>query len=175
VPIELAPYDPRWVADFQATAAQIRTATGQMWLVEHIGSTAVPGLSAKPIIDVAVRVRDLREVDAHQHELAGIGFFAIVSGPLTHKVRVRSDGDRRTHIAHFFPPDMWAHCNQRIFRDWLIEHPEDRDRYELAKRVAAAEAVDGRDYTRRKTAVVQEIVDRARAAMGLPLVDVWEK
>ncbi|HVX47494.1 MAG TPA: GrpB family protein [Mycobacteriales bacterium] len=175
MPIELVPYDPRWPAEFEAAAAQIRAVTGRTWLVEHIGSTSVPGLSAKPVIDLAVRVPDLQDVDAHQHDLVGIGFLAIAGGPLTHKVRVRVKDEQRTHIAHFFPPDQWAHCNQRIFRDWLIEHPEDRDRYEQAKRTAAGEAAGGRDYTQRKTAVVQEIVDRARAALGLPRVDVWDK
>lgn len=88
---------------------------------------------------------------------------------------VKKRGLERTHIAHFFDAEQWETCNQRIFRDWLRAHPDDRVRYERVKRAAAADAIPGREYTARKTAIVQEIVDRARTALGLPLVDVWDK
>jgi len=168
----LVPYDPSWPEQFRAAAADIRRATGTEWPIEHIGSTAIPGLAAKPIIDVAVCVPTLADVDDHRAALAGVGFLPIAAGPRTHRVLVRMSGRQRTHVAHFFPADQWDTCNQRIFRDWLITHPDDRAKYERAKRVAAAEPAH---YTERKTAVVQEIVDRARAARGLPSVDVWDK
>jgi GrpB-like predicted nucleotidyltransferase (UPF0157 family) len=110
----------------------------------------------------------------HRAALAGVGFRPIAAGPRTHRVLVRMSGRERTHIAHFFAADQWETCNQRIFRDWLNTHPADRAKYEQVKIAAAADAT-GRDYTARKTAVVQEIVDRARAGSGLPGVDVWDK
>lgn len=154
---------------------EIRDATGASWVIEHIGSTAVPGLVAKPIIDLAVRVERLEEVEEYRDRLAVIGFVGIPGGPRTHRVLAREADGRRAHLAHFFDAEQWDACNQRIFRDWLLSHPEDRRRYEQVKRAAAREATGGRDYTARKTAIVQEVVDRARAALGLPQVDVWDK
>jgi GrpB-like predicted nucleotidyltransferase (UPF0157 family) len=127
---------------------------------------------ARPIIDLAVCVPVLAAVDEQRAVLAGVGFLPIVAGPRTHRVLVRMSERQRTHIAHFFTAEQWDTCNQRIFRDWLITHPDDRAEYERAKWVAAGA---GRDYTAGKTAVVQEIVDRARATRGLPSVDVWDK
>ena len=129
-------------------------------------------MAAKPIIDLAVRVVDLGDVP---RRLEPIGWSSVPGGPRTHLVLVRHDGMRRTHIAHFFTEDQWDACHQRIFRDWLLEHPEDCQSYVDVKREAAAVATGGRDYTARKTAVIQEIVDRARAARGLPPIDAWDK
>jgi GrpB-like predicted nucleotidyltransferase (UPF0157 family) len=171
----LVPYDPRWPAQFRSVAAEIREATGAPWLIEHIGSTAVPGLAAKPVIDLAIRVDRLDQVDEHKDALAAIGFVGITGGPRTHRVLVRLSGKDRTHIAHFFPAEQWDGCHQRIFRDWLVLHADDRVRYEQVKLAAAAAATGGRDYTTRKTAVIQEVVDRAREALGLPRMDVWDK
>jgi GrpB-like predicted nucleotidyltransferase (UPF0157 family)/8-oxo-dGTP pyrophosphatase MutT (NUDIX family) len=171
----LADYDPRWPAEFESAATAIRTATGENWVIEHIGSTSIIGMPAKPIIDLAVRVEQLAQIDEHDRDLSSIGFVAIAAGPRTHRVRVRLNGSERTHVAHFFAASQWAGCNQRIFRDWLRAHPEDRDLYANAKRAAEVAAVGARDYTARKTATVQEIVDRARRARDLPVVDVWDK
>jgi GrpB-like predicted nucleotidyltransferase (UPF0157 family) len=171
----LSDYDPTWPAEFEAAAADIRDATGAGWVIEHIGSTSIRGVPAKPIIDLAVRVEQLADVDFHDQALRRVGFLAIAAGPRTHRVRVRMEDSERTHVAHFFRATEWETCNQRIFRDWLCGHPQDRELYVSVKRAAAAEAVGNRDYTARKTATVQAIVDRARAARGLPLVDVWDK
>ncbi|MFE7507502.1 GrpB family protein [Promicromonospora sp. NPDC057488] len=170
----LEEYDARWPATFERAASEL-TKVEPSWIVEHIGSTALPGMAAKPIIDLAVRVGSFADVQARFDSLATYGWLRIARGPQSHLVLVKQQGPRRTHIAHFFTTEQWSTCNQRIFRDWLLTHPQDAARYLEVKRAAADHATDGRDYTARKTAVVQEIVDRARAAQGLPLVDVWEK
>jgi GrpB-like predicted nucleotidyltransferase (UPF0157 family) len=170
----LAEYDRRWPEQFRVAADEIRRGVNDQWVIEHIGSTAVPRLAAKPIIDLAIRIDQPADVDTHEDSLAKIGFFRNHGGPRTHPVFVRWSGTRRSHIAHFFTPTQWEACNQRIFRDWLLTHPDDRIRYQQAKENAAATA-HGRDYTAGKTAVIQEIVNRARNALGLPQVHVWEK
>lgn len=167
-------YDPRWPQLFEEAAAEFAEIQSS-WGVEHIGSTAIPGMAAKPTIDIAVRVQTLDEVDERFDDLAAIGWRRISRGPRTHLVLVKQQGARRTHIAHFFVGEQWDSCNQRIFRDWLLTHPEDAARYLNVKQAAAQLAAGGRDYTARKTAVVQEIVDRARSARGLQTVDVWDK
>lgn len=170
----LEEYDPHWPESFKQTAAEL-SQVEPSWIVEHLGSTAIPGMAAKPTIDIAVRVGSFTEVQDRSESLAAQGWLRIARGPKAHLVRVRQQGRWRTHIAHFFAAEQWATCNQRIFRDWLLTHPQDAARYLEVKRTAAEAATDERDYTACKTAVVQDIVDRARTARGLALVDVWEK
>lgn len=171
----LVPHDPRWAALFVAAAAQVRRLGRDDWLVEHIGSTAVPGLPAKPIIDLAVRVRDDEDFLEHVHGLER-GGWSLGSAVRSHRVMVLERSGRRTHIAHFFAADRWETCNQRIFRDWLLGHPEDAAEYAAVKTAAAVAArAEGTPYNAAKAAVVQTIMDRARADRGLPVIPVSDK
>ena len=170
----LEEYDIRWPDDF-ALASEELVQVEPSWVVEHIGSTAIPGMAAKPVIDLAVKAGSLAEVRNRFDELTACGWLRLARGPRRHLVLVKQDGRRRTHIAHFFAHEHWEGCHQRLFRDWLLTHEEDAARYLVVKRHAAEHAVDGPDYTARKADVVQGIVDRARAASGLPLVDIGEQ
>jgi len=146
------------------------------WVIEHLGSTSVPGLIAKPIIDLAVRLASPSDLDRHRPDLEARGWRLNPGGPASRTTFERSDdAGRRTHLAHFFRPELWHDANQRIFRDWLRDHDDDRDLYARAKEAASAATDSGLEYTRLKTAAVQQIMDRARAARGLLRVDVWEK
>jgi len=172
--IRLREYDPDWPRAFEEAASELRRIEPG-WLIEHLGSTSVPGLVAKPIIDLAIRVADRADVDSHADRLESEGWMLNHDGPPSQVSYLKHGPDGElTHIAHFYPSTMWEGANQRIFRDWLRQHPEDCERYAEAKRRAARAAESGLDYTMRKTAVIQEITDRARAARGLPSVDVWE-
>src|SRR5690606_37426004 len=122
----------------------------------------------------AVRAETLTAVDELIPQLRAIGWYPIMTQPAGHRVLVRMKGNERTHIAHFFPVADWDDVHQRVFAAWLRNHPDDRDRYAEAKRQASLEAEDGQDYTLRKRAVVKEITDRARAALGLPAVSDWD-
>ncbi|MGF6822720.1 GrpB-like predicted nucleotidyltransferase (UPF0157 family) [Microbacterium sp. ZKA21] len=168
----LVDHDPEWPRMFREIAAELRSLGDADWEIEHIGSTAIPGLKAKPIIDVAVRLVDADGLDVHLVRLEEAGW-RIGSGVRTHPVLVFEPDGIRTRIAHFFPAEQWDDANQRILRDWLLSHPEDAARYQAAKEAAAAA---GRArYNAGKTAVIQEIVDRARAARGLASVPVYDK
>lgn len=175
VRVVLVPYDPSWPDQFDAAAEEMQRLGNSVWLVEHIGSTSVPGLAAKPIIDLAVRVCDGADFDAHRQRLEA-GGWELGSSVRSHRVMVFERGGRRLRIAHFFAADDWEHNNQRILRDWLLSHPEDTRRYEAAK-VAAVEGAQqrGGSYNAAKTAAIQSIVDRARADRGLPSVPVYDK
>lgn len=159
---EVVDYDPSWSAAFETAADQLRSLGDPGWLVEHIGSTSIDGLAAKPIIDLAVRVQSYDELDAHRRALGAGGWLPIRRQPRSHRVLVRDRDGRRTHIAHFFTADQWETCHQRIFRDWLRNHPDDRARYQAVKLQAANSA----DYALIKEPVVREIVNRARADRG---------
>ncbi|WP_162259835.1 GrpB family protein [Nocardioides sp. Soil777] len=171
----LVPYDPRWRDLFRSAAAQLHELGNAVWVIEHIGSTAVPGMTAKPVIDLAVRVDDERDYRRHRPGLERGGWRA-GSSVRSHPVMVREVEGTRAHIAHFFDSAQWPEVNQRLFRDWLLSHPLDARRYEDAKRRAAVATSSGRvAYNEGKTAFVQEIVDRARSERGLPAVNVSDK
>ncbi|GGD67629.1 GrpB family protein [Microbacterium murale] len=175
MPLALVPYDPQWPRRFEAIAAELCEIGDPDWTIEHIGSTSVPGMLAKPIIDVAIRVTDRAEFERHAPHLVRAGW-RVGSRVRTHPVMVFEEGGERTRIAHFFAAEEWDAVNQRILRDWLIAHPADARRYEDAKITAANDAQHGRGtYNAGKTAVIQEIVDRARRDRGMPSVPVYEK
>lgn len=171
----LVPYDPSWPQRFEEFAASIRAAGADGWIVEHIGSTAIPGMSAKPIVDLAVRVQTRGEFDAYRSALEAVGW-RTGSGIRTHPVMIMEAAGERLAIAHFFTAAEWDAVPQRLLRDWLCAHPDDAERYKRVKHEAAREAEErNSSYNAAKTAVIQEIVDRARAARGLEPVDVYDK
>ncbi|KQQ67095.1 GrpB family protein [Microbacterium sp. Leaf320] len=175
MPRMLLTYDPVWADQFASIASEISTLADADWLIEHIGSTAIPGMRAKPIIDLAIRIRDLPDFDAHLPALEA-GGWRRGSAVRTHPVMIRESDGIRSAIAHFFVAGEWDAANQRLLRDWLLAHPDDADRYSHAKCDAVAAAARGRStYNAAKTPAIQEIVDRARAARGLPSVPVYDK
>ncbi|MFJ4998890.1 GrpB family protein [Microbacterium sp. NPDC088619] len=171
----LVGYDPTWPEQFESIAREIRTLGDADWLIEHIGSTAIPGMRAKPIIDLAVRIRDLEHFEHHSPALQAAGWRR-GSSVRTHPVMILEPDGIRIAIAHFFFAGEWDAVHQRLLRDWLRSHPDDADRYAHAKCDAVAAAARGTStYNAAKTPVIQEIVDRARAARGLPSVPVYDK
>lgn len=175
MPRMLVPYDPSWPAQFEQAATVLRDSGDPDWVIEHIGSTAIPGMRAKPVIDMAVRVTDAAEFEQHRASLERDGW-RLGSAVRSHPVMIRESDGVRTHIAHFFAAADWDSVNQRILRDWLRAHPDDADRYVHAKCDAVAAAARGTaSYNAAKTPVIQEIVNRARSARGLPVVAVSDK
>lgn len=175
MPLTLVPYDPQWPHQFEAIAVELRETGDADWTIEHIGSTAVPGMLAKPIIDVAIRVTDRAEFEKYAPLLVGAGW-RVGSRVRTHPVMVFEERGERIRIAHFFTAGEWDAVNQRILRDWLIAHPADARRYENAKIAATNDAQHGcGTYNAGKTAIIQEIVDRARRNRGMPSVTVYDK
>ncbi|KRD53756.1 GrpB family protein [Microbacterium sp. Root280D1] len=171
----LVSYDPEWPNQFEAFAAEIHAVADADWLIEHIGSTAIPGMRAKPIIDLAVRIVDRSDFDARRAALEAAGWRP-GSAVRTHPVMIRESDGVRIAIAHFFVEEEWDAVHQRILRDWLLEHPEDADRYSHAKCDAVAAQARGRTtYNAAKSPIIQELVDRARASRGLPPVRISDK
>lgn len=177
VSIEIAPYDPRWPAQAARIAQELEEALpGVFARVEHVGSTSVPGLAAKPIIDLMAGVEDLdsaaESLGAH---LPPLGFLAQDNG-MTERLFFHRDRDgRRVCHLHVVRLDTLATRNELLLRDLLRRRPADAARYaEVKRELAAANAEDGYAYTRGKTALIQELVDRARTEAGLEPVPVWE-
>ena len=175
--VRVVDYDPDWPRRASAAADALRAAAPGLFVdLEHIGSTAVPGLAGKPVIDLMAAVRDLADAHPHEPALTRLGFRPHDNG-MTDRllyVRIAADGIR-SHILHVVTQDSWPIRNQRILRDYLRAHPEEAARYAELKRALMAAGTSARDYSCAKTALVQELTDRARVERGLLPEPVWEK
>jgi GrpB-like predicted nucleotidyltransferase (UPF0157 family) len=170
-PIEVVEPDPAWPAQFELLAAKIRAAlAGRALAVDHVGSTSVPGLAAKAIIDIDVTVADPRDEPAYVPDLEAGGFRLRMREPGWHEHRLVVADDPRANI-HVFGPDCPEAIRHRMLRDWLTEHPDDRDCYAAAKREAAEQSnANGEEvmaYNHRKEPAIRDILDRMFRAFGL--------
>ncbi|MBF6327412.1 GrpB family protein [Nocardia transvalensis] len=173
--IIVVPYDPDWPRHAQAAITELTTALPGLFLdIEHMGSTSVPGLAAKPVIDLMASVSDLDEVVAREDNLAWLGYRREENGMSGRLFYPRDDATgQRTHHLHIVPAAEWDDQNERILRDHLLANPAAAAEYAALKQRLATETSDPLEYTRRKTDLIQRLVDVARAERGLPLVPVW--
>ena len=169
--IEMTDPDPAWPQLYDVLAGRIRKALGWRVLqLEHVGSTAVPGLPAKPIIDIDLTVADPEREQDYVLALEAIGFQLVIREPwwYGHRMLDTSEPSCNLHVFGFDSPELIRH---RIFRDWLRGNAGDRDLYAIAKRQAASEANAGGEhvmqYNARKQQVIREIYLRAFTAAGL--------
>ena len=172
--VEIAPYDPAWPAAFRAERDRLRATLphGLVGRIEHFGSTAVPGLAAKPVVDVLVEVASLDDAKARMVPvLVGQGC-DYVWRPTTgddggpwYCWFIRRDAEgRRTHHIHAVEPHF-PHWERLLFRDWLIAHPDGAAEYAALKRALAQAHPDDRTaYTEGKTAFVLRATEEAKRA-----------
>ena len=160
--IVLVDYDPRWPDLFEREAARIRAVLGQEALrIEHVGSTSVPGLSAKPVVDVVLVVTDSADERAYVPPLASSGYRLQVREPHWHQHRMLKGPDTDINL-HTFSAGCPEIDRMLLFRDWLRANPEERDLYARTKSVLAQR--DWRfvqNYADAKSAVVADIMIRA--------------
>lgn len=158
----LADPDPRWAAEYAVHEQRIRGALGDVAVqVEHIGSTAVPGLAAKPIVDVLVTVDDVTAEEDYLDPLLDAGYELRVREPGHRLVRTPAR-DVHVHVLAVGDP---AADDYLLLRDRLRAHAGDRDLYERTKRaLLEREWADMNAYAEAKTEVVEAIKARARAA-----------
>jgi GrpB-like predicted nucleotidyltransferase (UPF0157 family) len=162
--IALAPYDPGWPSQFSQLAERIRDALAEkVLLLEHVGSTSVPRLAAKPIIDMVLAVANSAEESAYIPPLEKQGFVLRVREPDWFEHRLLKAPDMDGHL-HVFSVGCEEIDRMLTFRDWLRMHAEDRRRYEETKRELAARTWSHvQDYADAKSAIVMEILARASA------------
>jgi len=166
--IEIVPYDPNWPGAFAVERDRIAEALGVLALrIDHNGSTSVPSLAAKPIIDIQISVRELRPIETYRTPLARLGY-----------VHVTHPDD--SFCPFFHQPAMWPHTHHvhvvesggaeerrtLAFRDYLRQHPETAREYEelkrrLASQHAASDFPSREAYAKAKTEFITSITDRA--------------
>jgi len=170
-PIAVIEADPTWPTLYAEIAARVRGALGDRVLeLEHVGSTSVPGLAAKPVIDIDLTVADSSDEKAYVPELEAVGFVLLIREPKWHEHRCLMLDEPRVNL-HVWSPGCPEAIRTRMFRDWLRSHPDDRDRYAHAKRASAtASNMAGESvvaYNQRKQPVIRDILDRMFRAQGM--------
>ncbi|PPS91421.1 GrpB family protein [Streptomyces sp. MH60] len=157
----LVPHDAAWAGRYASHEARIRNALGDTALaVEHIGSTAVPGLAAKPIIDIVVAVRDITAEEEYLDPLLACGYVLRVREP-GHRLLRTESRDLHLHLLEDADP---AIDDYLLLRDHLRANETDRQLYESTKRdLMTREWADMNAYADAKTGVIEEIKARARS------------
>ena len=163
-PVQIVAYDPSWPASFERERAELQAAIGGYVVagIHHAGSTAVPGLDAKPIIDILVGVADLPGSRRCIEPLAGLGYLYVPYRPEEMHWFCKPDPSHRTHHLHLVPADSRRFGDELAFRDYLRLHPDvARDYARLKRGLARQFEHDRQAYTDAKTAFVVAVVERA--------------
>jgi GrpB-like predicted nucleotidyltransferase (UPF0157 family) len=162
-PVVLVNYDPEWPEQFQQQAEKIRTALGQRALrIEHVGSTSVPDLAAKPIIDIVLAVADSANEQDYVGALERAGYRLRTREPEWYEHRMFKGPENRLNL-HVFSAGCPEIDRMLVFRDWLRTNEDDRELYARSKRaLAQQEWKYTQNYADAKTTVIEEIILRAR-------------
>ncbi|CEJ89981.1 hypothetical protein VHEMI05794 [[Torrubiella] hemipterigena] len=177
LPLEVVQPDPTWPAQFAGIKAEVEVALGSELLdIVHVGSTSVPDLPAKPVIDIDVTVANIEEESTYAPAFEAAGFQFILRDPSWNQHRLFYSYDPPANL-HVFGPDSKELIRHAAFRDWLLTHPEDRETYAKIKieasKAAIANGEDVNQYNDRKSPGLQEILVRALAAVGHTLESTY--
>jgi GrpB-like predicted nucleotidyltransferase (UPF0157 family) len=165
LPVEVVAPDPAWPQCYAVVRERVVAALGNRVLaIEHVGSTAVPGLWSKPMIDVDLTVADSGDEDAWLPDLESVGFVLRSRTPDWEEHRLLRGQEPLTNL-HVFSPDAREPQRHRMFRDWLRIHAEDRARYaEVKREVAALGFDDAMLYSNEKAWFVYDLYEEVFAA-----------
>ncbi len=166
--LAIVPYDPRWPAEFAAEAERLRAVLGPLALrIDHNGSTAVPGLAAKPVIDIQVSVASLQPVDAYRQPLQSIGYRHLPHAddafcPFFH----RPHEWPHSHHVHVVQVGGLEERRTLAFRDYLRAHPDAAAEYarlklRLAAQFSAASYGSQQAYAEAKTSFIERVTAAA--------------
>lgn len=162
--IHVLPYNPDWQRHYESEAARLRAVLGDLLVeIHHIGSTSVPGLHAKPIIDIMPIVREIEAVDRYNEAMTTLGYRARgENGIAGRRYFTKGEDDQRSHHVHIYAPDnpeVTAHLH---FRDYLRTHPDDADQYGTLKQQLARQFTnDIHGYMDGKDALVKKLIAKA--------------
>lgn len=161
--IEVVPYSPNWIVEFEVESSLIKPLFAENFIaIHHIGSTAVPGLSAKPTIDIILEVNDINLVDKCNDKMARLGYEAWGEYGIMGRRFFLKGQEKRTHHVHTFQTGNTAIYRHICFRDYLIAHPEAaKDYAELKIRMAKEFSNNRRAYVENKSDYVKNLEQKA--------------
>ncbi|KAB8137752.1 GrpB family protein [Gracilibacillus oryzae] len=162
--IRLTKYSSIWISMFEEEAFLLKNLfNGEIVSIEHFGSTAVPGMSAKPVIDMMCIVNDINNIDTYNKQMNKQGYDVAGEWGIEGRRLFRKGGENRTHHIHFYQydnPEIWRHL---VFRDYLLSHPEEVKRYTQYKEMLAKKYEYTSDYSPAKKGFVAEMEKKALA------------
>ncbi len=165
-PVSIVPYDPSWPRRFEKERSQLQSAIAE-WVVggiHHVGSTAVPGLAAKPVIDILAGVHDLESSRACFAAVARLGYLYARYRPDEMHWFCKPHPSRRTHHLHLVPAGSRRFHDELAFRDYLRSHPRDAREYAaLKRRLADRLGHDRNAYTDAKGSFIRARLERPPA------------
>ena len=163
--IEVVPYDPHWAQEYERASEEVMTALGSNLLaIHHIGSTSIPAIRAKPVIDILAVVADLVAVDQRTAEMERLGYEVMGEFGIAGRRYFRRDDStgRRTHHVHAFAQGSPHVARHLAFRDFMRSHPKVADEYgELKQKLAAMHPHDMNAYMDGKNGFIKEMEARA--------------
>ena len=171
--VEVVPHDPTWQVSFIEESKQIALAMGSnVVTIHHIGSTAIPNIYAKPIIDFLIEVKDIAKVDDRNPAMAALGYEAMgeFGIPGRRFFRKNNSAGKRTHHLHAFEAKSAEVKRHLAFRDYTIAHPEVAQKYsELKRELAKKYPEDIQGYMNGKNGFIKEVEKKALEWQNLNL------
>jgi GrpB-like predicted nucleotidyltransferase (UPF0157 family) len=171
VKVRLTEYGSNWALMFKEETQVLTGIFGDEIVgFEHFGSTSVPGLKAKPVIDMMCLVKDIGKIDAYNAQMLALGYDVAGDWGITGRRLFRKGGENRSHHIHFYQFDHPQIRRHLVFRDYLRSHPEEARRYGQLKEELAGRHDDTSYYSKAKKGFVQEMEQRA-----LQWFEEWQK
>lgn len=163
--VEVVPHDPTWRSKFEVEAKLIALALGDNVVdIQHIGSTSIPSIYAKPIIDILVQVKDIAKIDEQCSAMTALGYKNMGEFGIPGRCFFRKHNEQgiRTHHVHIFNIDVTEIQRHLAFRDYMIAHPEDAIKYSDLKRELAKQYPDDIEgYVNGKDGFIKEMERKA--------------
>lgn len=163
--VKLVPHKDAWDGEYRETAAMLKEVWGEDILdIQHVGSTAIPSIKAKPILDVAVRLRSMQEMDIEALTSRGYEYCGPHFGSVEYQVFVlRGEGDISLHHIHVYGPGEKGFYELVGFRDYLNTHPETAKEYERIKiSLSEVHATERSAYTKGKGEFIRSIYEKLK-------------
>ncbi len=160
--VVLERYNPEWATSFEREKALIQPIFGK-YEVHHTGSTSIPGLAAKPIIDMLVGIENLADFERYRAKLESLGYVSMPEREKDWEIFIpKGPDDARTHYLHVLIKDSPQYRNVLAFRDYLRAHDDARDAYASLKAdLAVTYASDRPSYTAAKDDFIMSVIERA--------------
>ncbi len=157
-------YNPNWQKMYKEESEKIKNILDDIIVdIHHIGSTAIPGIKAKPAIDILVEVKDIEGVDQYNHKMKELGYEAMGEYGIPKRRFCRKGGNNRTHHIHIFQvgnEKIERHIN---FKEYLIAHPDKAREYsKLKEKLVNKYTHDVENYTNGKSDFIKEIDKKAK-------------
>jgi GrpB-like predicted nucleotidyltransferase (UPF0157 family) len=163
---QIAEYDPNWVHQFEKEARLLQSMLGEVALnIQHIGSTAIPGIKAKPIIDILITTNDINTIDSFDDKMEQLQY--VIGGEFGLKGRrfyCKGDDEHCLFHVHIYEATHPSVKLYLVFRDYMITHPDDAKKYESIKTDLALKYPNNRTlYTQSKGDFIDTIFKKAAA------------